>query len=108
MSEKISQATGPREAVPDGELVADEAEVALEVGLERETVWPAQREMAGVFRMSSDNVSFHLKNVFADGELDRAASTEDCLGSSIGGRPAGPPRADALQRRRDQLGRLQG
>ncbi|MCY3808160.1 MAG: virulence RhuM family protein [Gemmatimonadetes bacterium] len=65
---------------PRGEVVVYEApdgEVALDVRLEQETVWLTQRQMADVFRTSLDNIGLHLKNVFADGELDRAATTED-------------------------------
>ena len=72
--------TDNREPRPGGEVVVYEApngEVALDVRLEQETVWLTQRQMADVFRTSLDNISLHLKNVFADGELDRAATTED-------------------------------
>lgn len=68
MSEKISQATGHGEAAPDGE-------VALEVRLEQETVWLTQRQMADVFHTTPRNVGTHLNEVFADGELERAATT---------------------------------
>ena len=33
--------------------------------------------MADLFETSADNVSLHLKNIFADGELDETATTED-------------------------------
>ena len=65
---------------PGGEVAVCEApdgEVRLEFRLDQETVWLTQRQMAAVFRTSLDNISLHLKNVFADGELDRAATTED-------------------------------
>jgi hypothetical protein len=41
------------------------------------TVWLTQREMAELFNVSPDNVGLHLKNIFEDAELDRAATTED-------------------------------
>ena len=72
--------TAAREPRPGGEVVVYEAaggEVSLSVRLEQETVWLTQRQMADVFRTSLDNISLHLKNVFADGELDRMATTED-------------------------------
>ena len=65
---------------PGGEVAVYEAsngEVALNVRLEQETVWLTRGQMAEVFRTGLDNISLHLKNVFADGELDRAATTED-------------------------------
>jgi len=33
--------------------------------------------MAELFQTSSDNISLHLKNIFADGELTETATTED-------------------------------
>jgi hypothetical protein len=42
-----------------------------------QTVWLTQREMAELFDVSTDNVGLHLKNIFADGELTREATTED-------------------------------
>jgi len=41
------------------------------------TVWLSQREMALLFDVSTDNVGLHLKNIFADGELSREATTEE-------------------------------
>ena len=72
--------TDAHESRPGGEVVVYEApngDVSLDVRLEQETVWLTQRQMADVFRTSVDNVGLHLKNVFAEGELDRAATTED-------------------------------
>ena len=39
-------------------------------------VWLTQREMTHIFDVSTDNVRLHLKNLFADGELSREATTE--------------------------------
>jgi len=73
--------TAPGEAdVPGGEVVVYQApngEVRVEVRLARETIWLSQRQMAELFDTSTDNVGLHLKNVFAEGELAEAATTED-------------------------------
>lgn len=42
-----------------------------------QTVWLSQREMAQLFDVSTDNVSLHLKNIFADGELVMSTVTEE-------------------------------
>ena len=42
-----------------------------------QTVWLSQREMAELFDVSTDNVGLHLKNIFADGELDADSVTEE-------------------------------
>ena len=42
-----------------------------------QTVWLAQREMAQLFDVSTDNVGLHLKNIYEDGELSREATVEE-------------------------------
>lgn len=51
------------------------------------TVWLSQREMAQLFDVSTDNIGLHLKNIYEDRELDRAATTEESsVVQSEGGR----------------------
>ncbi len=52
-------------------------EDGIEVRVERETIWLSQKLMAQLFDCSTDNISLHLKNIFADGELDQNSVTED-------------------------------
>ncbi|WP_198411306.1 virulence RhuM family protein [Marinimicrobium alkaliphilum] len=49
----------------------------LEVALDRETVWLNQNQMATLFDTSTDNVGLHLKNIYREGELEEASTTED-------------------------------
>lgn len=49
----------------------------IEVQFNQDTVWLSQAQMATIFKTTSDNISLHLKNIFADGELDEEATTED-------------------------------
>jgi hypothetical protein len=42
-----------------------------------QTVWLSQREMSDLFDVSTDNVGLHLKNIFADGELDADSVAEE-------------------------------
>lgn len=48
----------------------------VEVKFEHETVWLSQRQMADLFDKDSDTISLHLKNIFAEEELNEAATTE--------------------------------
>lgn len=41
-----------------------------------ETFWLTQKAMAELFDCTADNISLHLKNIFADGELVRDSVTE--------------------------------
>ena len=38
-----------------------------------ETFWLTQKAMAELFGCTPDNISLHLKNIFAESELNRAA-----------------------------------
>lgn len=56
---------------------ADDGAVHINVRLEGETVWLAQKAMSVLFDCTSDNISLHLKNIFNDGELQETAVTEE-------------------------------
>ena len=67
-------------AVPGGEVIVYESpdgEGRVDVRFDQESVWLTQRQMAEVFQTSIDNVSLHLRNVYATGELEEAATVED-------------------------------
>ncbi|MBO7134897.1 MAG: virulence RhuM family protein [Bacteroidales bacterium] len=51
--------------------------VNIEVRLGEETVWLTQLQMAELFGCSSDNIGFHLKNIYKEQELDEISTTED-------------------------------
>jgi len=55
----------------------DDGRSQIKLRAKEQTVWLTQREMAQLFDVSTDNVGLHLKNIFADGELSREATTED-------------------------------
>jgi hypothetical protein len=55
---------------------ADE-DVAVEAIIRDETVWLTQKAMSELFDCTSDNISLHLKNIFADGELNEKSTTEE-------------------------------
>ena len=46
---------------------------------ENQTVWLTQLEMAELFDATKQNISLHLKNLFADGELNPAATVKESL-----------------------------
>ncbi len=74
--------TATPEPRPGGEVVVYEApngDVRLDVRFDQDTVWLTQRQMAEIFVTSSENVIMHLRNVFAQNELDERATTKDFL-----------------------------
>ena len=50
--------------------------VSVNAVVKGETIWLTQKAMAELFDCSTDNISLHLKNIFAEGELDRNSVTE--------------------------------
>lgn len=49
----------------------------VEVRLAGDSVWLRQEQLALLFATSTDNVSQHLKNIYAEGELNPQRTTED-------------------------------
>jgi len=56
-----------------------DGQTRLEVRLENETVWLSQNQMAELFQTSIPNVSMHIRNLFAEGELQEAATVKNFL-----------------------------
>jgi hypothetical protein len=52
-------------------------ENGIEVRVQDGTIWLSQKLMAALFDCSADNISLHLKNIFAEGELVESSVTED-------------------------------
>ena len=48
----------------------------ISVVFKDETFWLTQKAMGELFDCSADNISLHLKNIFADDELVRDSVTE--------------------------------
>lgn len=58
----------------------------IEVRLENETVWLSQSGMAELFQTTKQNVSLHLKNIFAEQELDEKQVVKDYLTTAPDGK----------------------
>lgn len=60
-----------------GEIIiyeTDDGLTKIDVKMVDETVWLTQAQLVELYRTSKANVSEHIKNIFADGELDEAAT----------------------------------
>jgi hypothetical protein len=55
----------------------DDEKVHVRVLIHAETIWLPQRLMAELFQSTTDNIGQHLKNIYAEGELEEMATTED-------------------------------
>lgn len=56
---------------------SEDGQTKLDVRFVGETVWLTQKVIAELFQTSSDNISLHLRNIYAEAELDENATTED-------------------------------
>ncbi|WP_201618173.1 virulence protein RhuM/Fic/DOC family protein [Psychrobacter urativorans] len=57
--------------------VTDDGQTQIEIRLEQDTLWLSQAQMATLFDKDSDTIGLHLKNIYKEGELDQAATTEE-------------------------------
>ncbi len=55
----------------------EDGNAQIEVRLEQDTLWLSQGQMAELFDKDSDTISFHLKNIFNEGELEEKTTTEE-------------------------------
>ncbi|MDO8303078.1 MAG: RhuM family protein [Sedimentisphaerales bacterium] len=55
----------------------EDGKARIEVRFENENVWLTQKLMAELFECSADNISLHLKNIYAEKELDAKATAEE-------------------------------
>ena len=51
----------------------------LSVRLEGQTVWLTQAQMAELFQSTKQNISLHIRNILADGELPASATVKEYL-----------------------------
>lgn len=51
--------------------------VKIDIKLINQTLWMTQSDMSRLFQCTKDNISLHLKNIYREGELEEAATTED-------------------------------
>lgn len=76
-------------AAPSGQFLfyrSADGKLKIEVRFAEETVWLTQQQMADLFQTSKQNVSRHIQNVFAEGELAEAAVVKDYLTTAADGK----------------------
>ncbi len=57
----------------------EDGQVKIDVRLHGETAWLTQAHMADLFQTTVPNISMHLRNVFAEGELRPEATIQEFL-----------------------------
>ena len=63
-----------------------ELELEVSVSKDRETVWLSQKQMSQLFKVSTDNVGLHIKNILDEQELDSSTAEESSAVQKEGNR----------------------
>lgn len=58
---------------------SDDGRVQLDIRLEQETLWLTQAQLAELFQVKPQNITMHLKNIYAEHELSESATCKDFL-----------------------------
>lgn len=56
---------------------SEDGKSRIQLRAEGQTVWLTQAQMAELFDVTTDSISLHLKNIFADKELEPERTTEE-------------------------------
>ena len=57
-------------------IICKTKDVNVDVILKNETIWMTQKGISELFECSTDNIGFHLKNIYLDEGLVKEATTE--------------------------------
>ena len=63
-----------------------ELELEVSVSKDRETVWLSQKQMSQLFKVSTDNVGLHIKNILDEQELDSSTAEDSSVVQKEGNR----------------------
>ena len=72
----------PNSPAPGGEFLlyqAEDGRTRIQCRFDNETIWLTQSQIAELFQTTPQNVTLHLKGIFAEGELSEAATCKDYL-----------------------------
>lgn len=64
----------------------NEGDTNIAVVLEGENIWVTQKNMAGIFGTSRENITMHLKNIFESKELDANSVSKEILHTADDGK----------------------
>ena len=72
----------PEDEAPQSSIVlyqTEDGRTRIQCRFENETIWLTQAQMAELFQTTAQNVTLHLKAIFAEGELVEVATCKDYL-----------------------------
>jgi hypothetical protein len=57
----------------------DQLSLEVRVSPKEDTVWLTQAQIAELFEKTPQNITMHIRNIYADEELDRISTCKDFL-----------------------------
>lgn len=57
----------------------EKGDTRIDVYFEEDTIWMTQRSMAELYQVTPQNITLHIKNIYADGELEESATCKNYL-----------------------------
>ncbi|WP_324171139.1 RhuM family protein [Sulfurimonas sp.] len=57
-------------------ITYNDGELELNVSIEKETVWLTQKQLGELFSVESHNITYHIKNIYKQKELDKNPTTQ--------------------------------
>lgn len=66
--------------------VSKDGNVKVDVDIQNEDIWMSQEVMANLYSTTKQNVSYHLNNIFKEGELDKNSVVKDFLTTANDGK----------------------
>lgn len=64
----------------------DDGDITISVFFYKETFWLTQKSISELFDTSKQNISYHLQNIFSDGELDKDSVVKEFLTTAADGK----------------------
>ena len=64
----------------------DDGDITMSVFFYKETFWLTQKSISELFDTSKQNISYHLQNIFSDGELDKDSVVKEFLTTAADGK----------------------
>ena len=59
--------------------LAEDGQTRIDVRVQNETVWLNQAQLIDLFQTTKQNISLHVRNILAEGELSQEATVKDYL-----------------------------
>jgi len=57
-------------------VVYNDGELELKISVNDETIWLTQKQLGSLFNVESHNITYHIKNIYKQNELEKTSTTQ--------------------------------